>query len=102
MSDPGQRELVYPFIVVTSRGGPYDDATYVAGVEFGTISTKLEAAPREATEMAFTVHTGNVPQLDLAAAHSGWVMATKEWTEDPSWSFAIFRRPWAVNTEENQ
>lgn len=87
--------LVYPFVVVESQGGPFRDEDYVCGVEFGGIAAKLKTAPPEATVMRFTVHSSNLPMLDLAAADSGFRMSTEPWADDPSWTFAWFHR----NTE---
>lgn len=98
--DDVERSLVYPFIVCASNGGPFDDDAYVAGVEFGSIATKLEAAPAECSEMSFTVRSANVGQLDLAAANSHWLMERALWDEDPEWSFVKFRRAWDAEDHE--
>lgn len=93
--ESNEYDLIYPFVVCASNGGPFDDDAYTAGVEFGTIAAKLAAAPTECTEMKFTVRSENVRQLDLAAAHHHWNLTVLEWDSDPSWTFAHFRRVWA-------
>lgn len=37
-------ELVVPFIVVESKGGPYDDQAFVAGYQVGEIDVRLAFA----------------------------------------------------------
>ena len=62
-----QFELVMPFVVVTSKGGPYDDEAFVAGWSCAVIDQALAAlAPWRATFQR-TVRTAVVPQVDLIA-----------------------------------
>jgi hypothetical protein len=62
-----QFELVMPFVVVASKGGPYDDEAFVAGWSCAEIDQALNAvAPWRATFQR-TVRTEVVPQVDLIA-----------------------------------
>jgi hypothetical protein len=86
-------ELVVPFIVCRSAGGPYDDEAYVAGVQAGQISQALQAAAAVgAVEARFTVYTTLVKQLELIGMSRGFpVVLAVESDEVPEWSFVSFR-----------
>lgn len=81
-------ELVVPFVVVKSAGGPYDDDAYVAGYECA-FAHQLIANDAEVIYSGFVVHTANLPQIDLLAMHHGYTMHAAD-TEDPSWSVVVF------------
>ena len=93
-------ELVMPFVVVTSQGGPFDDDTYTAGWEAGSIARHLWDAPAECLLMRFTCRSANVPQLDLVAMDAGFVTETEIWADDDSWSFMTFRRDQDEQTDQ--
>jgi hypothetical protein len=90
--------LVYPFICVTSKGGPYDDAAFVAGATVGSIDMALEIAKRVgADRYPATVPTALVPQLELAGMARGFpvliaeeVAETDEYPAMPEWTFVTF------------
>ena len=44
-------ELVMPFVVVTSAGGPYDDESYVAGFEASRVDALFTQRPRRLSLM---------------------------------------------------
>lgn len=70
MSDEHGWELVMPFVVVRSEGGPYDDASFVAGWDAAVIDCFLVAdRPAECT---FDVREPLVPQVDLIAMKRGY------------------------------
>lgn len=86
--DPGEVEygLVMPFVVCTSKGGPYNDDAYVAGWEAGALDMALEFAPlRPGTIMRLpqAFHAANRPQIDLIAMKHGLAVefedAADEW-----------------------
>lgn len=86
MSD--QYSLVMPFIVVTSKGGPFDDAAYCAGYEIGKLDAALDAEPRL---HQVTIRTLNVPQADLVAMQHGYTMRASEPDPDGGmWTFCEF------------
>lgn len=66
-------ELLLPFVVCQSQGGPFDDDAYTAGFETATLWVDLErSGPALHTVVEVTVHTANVPQIDLVAMHHGY------------------------------
>jgi hypothetical protein len=100
--EAGGMSLVYPFVVCTSHGGPYEDHPFVAGVQFGQIERRLfMAAQLGATTVALdnAVYTSLIPQLELMAMHHGFpvveareVDATPDYDAMPEWSFVKFHR----------
>lgn len=97
----GQTEygLLYPFVACESKGGPYPDEAFVAGVSLGQIDKALEvAAAAGATEARFTARTALVRQLELCGMARGFpvflaeqVDETDQWPAMPEWSFVTFR-----------
>lgn len=91
-------ELVVPFIVCTSKGGPYDDDSFVAGFVAGEIDRALSvAAAAGADRLTRTVRTALVPQLELLAMQHGFlhmhaveVTETPDYPAMPEWSFVTF------------
>lgn len=71
-TDPedAEYELVMPFVVCASKGGPYDDDSFVAGWTMGTLSWDLSYHGRY-LPMEITVPAGCVPQVDLIAMQNG-------------------------------
>lgn len=57
-------ELVMPFVITESQGGPFDDMAFVAGWQCATIKAAL--APQGA-EWRGQVFGALLPQLDLIA-----------------------------------
>ena len=90
--------LVVPFIVCRSKGGPYDDESFVAGWQGGEIDKALAAAAAiGATRVDYTVRTALVPQLELVAMNRGFpsmvaveVGETEDHDAMPEWSFVTF------------
>jgi len=102
MTEPDEQpayELVMPFVVVTSKGGPYDDEAFTAGWQCAELDRDLaEAAALGATGLARTVRTQSVPQVDLIAMKHGFSARVEPWGEAPDeWSVAGFT---AVSGEE--
>jgi hypothetical protein len=85
--------LVVPFVVCQSVGGPYDDDAFVAGFQAGQIDQALQAAAAvHAAEVRFTVYTTLVKQLELIGMSRGFpVVLVAESDEVPEWSFVTFR-----------
>lgn len=63
-------ELVMPFVVVTSKGGPYDDEAFTAGWQLGGLDEYL-SKPSRYLPMNITVPAPCVPQVDLIAMRNG-------------------------------
>lgn len=87
-------ELVMPFVVCRSRGGPYDDDSLVAGYQLARVDTALELLNVvNGNEFRTTVRTALAAQLDLVAMRHGFTL----YIEDvggvfAGWSYATFRR----------
>jgi hypothetical protein len=86
-------ELVVPFVVCTSVGGPFDDDAFVAGFQAGQVDQALKmAATANVTEVRFTVNSALVKQLELIGMNHGFHHIVAEEPKDaPSWSFVTFR-----------
>lgn len=85
--DEVRYDLVMPFVVCASQGGPYEDDSFVAGYHLGEISAMLA---QEIAEYQTTIRTASVPQLDLIAMRWGYSFTTvgpmaevdpDEWTQ---------------------
>lgn len=98
MTDEGEDQdgsatwgLVMPFVVCASRGGPYDDQSFVAGYAAGRLAVLLESlATCGGSGTRFTVHTGLLPQLDLMAMRHGFTLDSAPCPEADGWSTATF------------
>lgn len=90
MSDEHEFGLVMPFVVVASKGGPYDDEAYVAGYEAGNIDLLLERKDDAKLLHGFPAHTANVPQIDLLAMQHGYTMIAEPSENAPEWTFLSF------------
>lgn len=81
-------DLVMPFVVCASQGGPFDDGAYVAGYEMGRLDADFEVA---AAVFERTIRTDNVPQAELLAMKHEWQMESRP---DPiyasEWSLVRF------------
>lgn len=80
-SDPvfGDLELLMPFVVVESNGGPFDDSAYVAGYALGRLDLRLEMSARFNLEPPDEmIDRRNLPQLDLVAMHHGYAITERQ------------------------
>ena len=74
MSSDDEFDLVMPFVVCRSKGGPYDDHAYVAGFEAGRLDMALTLSPMlpgSRVREPMPYHSDNIPQLDLIAMRHG-------------------------------
>jgi hypothetical protein len=89
-------QIVMPFITVTSKGGPHDDASYVAGYQMGLIDARLAMLASTCGDdsgMVSTVSVENRTQADLLAMRHGFTVNFDEPApESPDWLRASFRR----------
>lgn len=85
----GYSELLMPFLPVQSKGGPHDDAAFVAGWEMGHLDGLLQVA--EAAQVPLSdwvpecgqnIHRENREQADLIAMRYGFVASFEEYDED--------------------
>lgn len=83
--------LLIPFVCVTSKGGPFDDLAFVAGVQYGEISAELKDGTFP--DDGKMVYSAIVQQLDLLAMHLKLVMFADAWDEHPEeWTKVRFER----------
>lgn len=78
--DEAEYGLLIPFVVVTSKGGPYDDKAFVAGARYGKVAEILHAKPEEFNTFEYPEM---IPQFDLLAMHEGYTMKVTPWVEYP-------------------
>ena len=79
-------DLVLPFVVCVSAGGPYDDEPFVAGFEAGMLHAQLALGHRRRET---TVHAGIIEQLDRIAMLHGYTMEATP-TEVDGWTRVVF------------
>lgn len=95
--EPGHERwgLVMPFVVCSSKGGPYEDTAFVAGYQAGGIDMALAAQSAISGEgMRVTVYTALVPQLDLIAMRHGFLAEAETDTLYPQWTvWRAYRKP---------
>lgn len=92
-------ELVYPFIVCESNGGPYEDQSFVAGVYFGMLMAAFEAKSI-ASEVAedidervgFTLPSALLPQVDLLAMRWECSVTLERHDDTPEWTTVYFSK----------
>lgn len=90
-------EMVMPFLVVRSKGGPYDDEAFTAGWAMGSLDARLGSLvidPGGTYKIDVTVPPDCVPQIDLIAMKHGFACETTD-TSDDHWTQVVLRRyPW--------
>lgn len=96
MSDDDAHDVGYgllmPYICCTDLGGPYDPASFVAGVRYASVEAALKLL-RVLGEPSFAryVEPALLPQLDLLAMQQGWSMVSEPWAEFPDdWTLVTF------------
>ena len=88
--DEASYGLVMPFVACTSKGGPFDDAAYVAGFEMGRLDEELRSAGHCLNGGTTTIHAGNAEQADLICMRHGFT-ATVELSGTEGWSYLTFK-----------
>ena len=84
-------ELVMPFVVCESNGGPLDDHAFVLGCQFEDLRQRLDARPSVVEEF---VDADLIPQLDLLAMKGEWDFFYSPAEHDPDHSqFVTFQTP---------
>lgn len=109
--EPDGYDLVVPFVICTSQGGPFDDDAFVAGYQCGEIDKTLATvnaaasvgAPSALVSLTWTVRTDLLRQLELVAMSRGFPYMAKEAVDDmPEWTVVTFsnRSPQPTDTTE--
>lgn len=91
MSD-AEYEMVMPFVTVTSKGGPHDDDSYVAGYIMGTLDATLRVAATINATFEATIEDPNMPQVDLLAMQHGYTTTVVPIEDSPGWHSVTFTR----------
>lgn len=74
-AEEAEYNLVMPFVIVKSNGGPYDDAAFVAGANCGQLMAELQAlAAHRAIPHPRYARPEHLPQYDLIAMRHGYVL----------------------------
>lgn len=90
--DGEEYEMVMPFVVVQTEGGPFDDDSFARGWDCGALDTRLGFLDL----LGVLTHQENVAtlaikQADLIAMKHGWKM-THEPSEDEDWQHCLFTK----------
>lgn len=87
----GTYQLVMPFVLTKSEGGPYDDAAFAAGMTCGQLWTELMVLTQHgATPRPRYVQPEYVPQIDLIAMHYGYTLKPGPIDEASGWQWVGF------------
>lgn len=95
MSDSTEGEpeynLLMPFVVCQSEGGPYDDEAFVAGYTCAVLEQKLQTlAVHRATPPSQLVRAPHLPQFDLIAMLHGYKIHVGDIDEASGWTNVTF------------
>lgn len=99
MSDEKGYEIVFPFVNVASKGGPYEDEAYTAGYQMGMLHMFLQGHTHIVHKT--TIRTVDAKQAELVAMHNGYTSVI-EVSEFDEWSYATFIKanPMEVSLKE--
>jgi hypothetical protein len=92
--------LVMPF-VVCQPDGPYDPASFVAGIYAGELLTLLPMMAKVMGSLVRYYPTALVPQLDLIAMENGYRIVAEPWDEHPEeWTRVELVHPASAEPQE--
>lgn len=85
--------LLYPFTVVTSKGGPYDDDAFTAGFACGLLDKALTVVHAAGgTSYQVTIRTDLVQQAELVGMARNFPIATAQPDGAfPEWTLMTFQ-----------
>lgn len=76
-------ELMIPFVVTKSHGGPFDDDAFTAGYEMGGFGQRCAvAASLNLLPFTITIRRSNVTQADLIAMHQDLALTDEAMSEE--------------------
>lgn len=81
--DDLEYQIVMPFVVCKSVGGPYEDHAFCAGYALGAVDQYLSIELPDLYDI--TIRTASLPQLDLLAMRHGYVMTQQEGDDEWTW-----------------
>lgn len=76
-------ELVMPFVLCQTQGGPYDDAAFASGWRLGSLDARLEFERPDGHSMY--VEPPDVKQLDLVAMRHRYSVEVEEHLPIDDW-----------------
>lgn len=82
-------ELVMPFVVAKSNGGPYEDHDFAAGFQLGEISGALRT--RSLQQATYTIFSDSKTQVDLICMNHGYTCLVMDGKND-EWITVIVTR----------
>lgn len=84
-------DLVMPFVLCATNGGPLDDDAFVVGWDCGVMYAELTTCQRlGATPRARWVKTAALPQLDLIAMDTQFTLTLTEDHPEAEWTHVSF------------
>lgn len=81
MSEYEGAELIVPFVVTRSAGGPYEDESFGAGVSYGMLRALVGTG--RAGIHSIMQRTDLLPQIELLAMECGYRMETSTYEGIP-------------------
>jgi hypothetical protein len=98
----GQYSLKVPFTVCESQGGPYEDRSFVAGVQTGAVLAELGSLSPHVDSVTFMVYPALRRQMELVGMAEGFPVAEFTYWEDDreAWMWVTFRR--RADTEDTE
>lgn len=82
-----------PFINVKSAGGKFDDSSFCAGFEMGSLDCRLfQASAIPAENFFMTLIVDNESQADLIAMKHGYIIEQKIIDQSGFWMTCLFTR----------
>lgn len=85
-------ELVMPFTVCASEGGPYEDEAFCAGFTAGQLDRELRVDHPVGYILGYTAPPALLPQLDLIAMRHRWDMKSIGLDDTEEWADLEFRK----------
>lgn len=82
--EEGTYDLVMPFVVCASRGGPFGDEAFVAGCQFGELADRARGMRMGMTIRAM-VDARLEPQVDLLAMRHRLTVTVERFDDHPTW-----------------
>lgn len=94
--DEHSHVLVMPFVVCESKGGPFDDYSFVAGYVCGQLDAELGACSATPSGVPALpapryVQSEVVPQLDLIAMKHDYVLDVGGADMSGEWTWVVFK-----------
>lgn len=86
-------ELLMPFVVVESAGGPYNDEAFVAGWQMGSLDRDLLTMDPRSQSVVIPMYSSCAAQVDLIAMKHGFTVTVLGNLDEQWATFRIERAP---------